>query len=126
MNVSVHADPIRRDFDGGNYGQNLAAGVVPENITEIITGLWYNAEVVLYPSFGRNPTDDEMTASFHEWGHMTQIVWKNTTIIGCWTTDCTDQGGVANTGSNVLPYLTVCNYKGPGMSCYLSLLKVLG
>lgn len=104
----------RRDFDGGGYGQNIAAGVEPERITEIITGLWYNNEQCLYPSYGRNPTEDEMTNSFHEWGHFTQIVWKDTTTIGCWTTDCTSQGGVKNVGGDVLPYFTVCNYKGPG------------
>ncbi|KAI5363494.1 Putative CAP domain-containing protein [Septoria linicola] len=100
------------DFDGGNYGQNLAAGVKGENISSVITDLWYNGEEPLYPAYGREPTDSEMTNTFHSWGHFTQVVWKNTSIIGCATTHCS--GGVANTGSNVLPYLTVCNYKTPG------------
>ncbi|CAK1366996.1 Cell wall protein PRY3 [Cercospora beticola] len=103
----------KMDVDGGNYGQNLAAGVPADNITSVITDLWYGGEVSLYPAWGRNPSQSEMS-NFVQWGHFTQLVWKNTTIIGCATTDCSSQGGVASTGGNVEPYLTVCHYKGPG------------
>jgi hypothetical protein len=44
---------------------------------------------------------------------MTQIVWKETTSVGCATVDCS-ASGLANTGGNVAPYFTVCNYYGAG------------
>ena len=44
---------------------------------------------------------------------MTQIVWTNTTSVGCATVDCS-ASGLANTGGNVSPYFTVCNYYPPG------------
>jgi hypothetical protein len=81
-------------MDGGGYGQNIAAGVKADNVSAVITELFYNS-------------------NFHVWGHMTQIVWTNTTSVGCATVDCSATG-LANTGGNVSPYFTVCNYYPPG------------
>lgn len=99
------------EMDGGGYGQNIAAGVPPDNISAIITNLFYNGEVNYYQGlYGEaNPS----MSNFEEWGHFTQIVWKATTHFGCATHDCTGQG-LANVGSDVSPYFTVCNYKKPG------------
>lgn len=98
-------------MDGGGYGQNIAAGVKADNVSAVITELFYNGEVGLYEGqYGKESPD---MSNFHEWGHFTQIVWKGTTEVGCATVDCSSSG-LANTGGNVPPYFTVCNYKSPG------------
>nr|POF17733.1 putative pathogenesis-related protein [Quercus suber] len=95
--------------NGGGYGQNIAAGVEPANISAIITDLFYNGEVGWFTGYGdANP---DMT-EFEHWGHFSQIVWKASTHVGCATQHC--PGGLANTGSGISPYFTVCNYKEVG------------
>lgn len=97
-----------------DYGQNIAAGVKADNISAVITELFYNGEVALFGNqygLGDKSTVDD--AQFHEWGHFSQIVWKATTEIGCATKDCSS-GGLALTGGNVSPHFTVCNYKAQG------------
>lgn len=98
-------------MDGGGYGQNIAAGVKADNVSAVISELFYNGEVALYgDQYGQK--DINMDA-FHEWGHFSQIVWSNTTEVGCATVDCSAKG-LGNTGGNVSPYFTVCNYKKAG------------
>ncbi|KAK5132478.1 hypothetical protein LTR08_009024 [Meristemomyces frigidus] len=99
------------DQDGGGYGQNIAAGVESNNISAIITDLFYNGEVGWYDGL-YGATQPNMT-DFEHWGHFSQIVWKDTTHVGCATQDCS-ANGLANVGSDVSPYFTVCNYKNPG------------
>jgi len=95
---------------GGGYGQNIAAGVASDNITAVISDMFYNGEEPLYSAFyGQEPD----MSNFEAWGHFTQIVWKDTTEVACATYDCSSSG-LANTGGGVSPYFTVCNYKGPG------------
>lgn len=99
--------------DGGGYGQNIAAGVEGGNVSQVITDLFYNGEVNAFAGqYGKAQPD--MT-DFHVWGHFTQLVWKSTTKVGCYTTDCSSQG-LANVGGNVPPFFTVCNYDAPGKS----------
>lgn len=103
---------MNRDVDGGEYGQNIAAGVKADNVSAVITELFYNGEVSFYDNlYGQ---EDPSMDNFHEWGHFSQIVWKGTTEVGCATVDCSSQS-LANTGGNVPPYFTVCNYKSQGM-----------
>jgi len=98
------------EMDGGGYGQNIAAGVEPKDIATIITDLFYNGEVNYYSGmYGQAQPD--MT-DFEKWGHFSQIVWADTTHVGCATQHC--PGGLGNVGSDVAPYFTVCNYKNPG------------
>ncbi|KXS98711.1 hypothetical protein AC578_10490 [Pseudocercospora eumusae] len=98
------------EVQGGGYGQNIAAGVEPANISAIITDLFYNGEEPYFASeYGKDSPD--MT-NFEKWGHFSQIVWKGTTHVACATHHC--PGGLANVGSAVSPYFTVCNYKNPG------------
>ncbi|ONH67864.1 Cell wall protein PRY3 [Cyberlindnera fabianii] len=75
----------------GQYGENLALGY---NTTAAVQA-WYN-EVSLYD--WSNPVFSERT------GHFTQIVWLNTTEVGCGYKDC---------GSYYGQY-TVCQYNAPG------------
>ncbi|KAK0363254.1 hypothetical protein LTR59_014180 [Friedmanniomyces endolithicus] len=98
--------------DGGGYGQNIAAGVDAANISAIITDLFYNGEVGWFDNlYGQAQPD--MT-NFEHWGHFSQIVWGNTTSVGCATQYCNGPGGLGGVGSDIPPYFTVCNYDPPG------------
>jgi hypothetical protein len=94
---------------GGGYGQNIAAGVDESGIERVITNMFYNGEVNYYE--GLYGQAQPSMSNFEHWGHFSQIVWKGTTHVGCATKQC---GTLQNTGSNVPPYFTVCNYKSPG------------
>jgi uncharacterized protein YkwD len=94
---------------GGGYGQNIGAGADSSGVAAMITDEMYNDEIGWYPGYGSEP---DMT-NFEHWGHYSQIVWKSTTSVGCATQYCPN--GLANTGSGVSPYFTVCNYSPPGM-----------
>ncbi|KJY00125.1 scp-like extracellular protein [Zymoseptoria brevis] len=96
------------DAQGGGYGQNIAAGVDADNIGSVLIDMFYNAEMPLYTYYGHEPD----MSGFEQWGHGTQMVWKSTTHVACATQYCPN--GLANTGSGVSPWFTVCNYKGPG------------
>lgn len=56
---------------------------------------------------------------FMRWGHFTQVVWNETLTVGCATQQCTN--GIGN-AAGVEPYLTVCNYGGPGEYCSAKLI----
>jgi hypothetical protein len=77
----------------------------------MITNEMYNGEINFYPlPYGIEPD----MSNFEQWGHYSQIVWKNTVSVGCAVQDCSGQG-LANTGSGVSPFFAVCNYSPPGM-----------
>jgi len=96
---------------GGGYGQNIAAGAPANQVTNVISDLFYNGEVNYFNGLygAANP---DMT-NFAKWGHFSQIVWKASTSVGCATVDCSARG-LGNVGSNVPPYFTVCNYYPAG------------
>ena len=48
-------------------------------------------------------------SNFENWGHFSQIVWKSTKSVGCYTQSCPQ--GVAPYD---IKYFTVCNYSPPG------------
>ena len=79
-----------------------------------ITDLWYNSEMPSYaPYYGQaQPGGSNFNNVFGSFGHFTQVVWKGTTQVGCYTYTCPN--GISGVGGNVPPYLTVCNYKAPG------------
>nr|POF17920.1 putative pathogenesis-related protein [Quercus suber] len=101
---------------GGGYGQNIAAGVKADNISRVITDLFYNGEVGYYDDLYGEATPT--FTNFVHWGHFSQVVWKQTSTVGCAVQYC--PGGLANTGSNIPPYFTVCNYGPPGMRMCLA------
>ena len=78
-------------------------------MTAGVTETWYKAEADIYPAYGQNP---DMT-NFHEWGHLTQILWKKTTHVGCVTIDCGSKMTIDGKPSELNLY-TVCNYSPPG------------
>merc|ERR1711967_140713 len=108
--VYAHDTTVESTTGNGVYGQNIAAGLTADEVTDVITNLWYNNEVNAYsPYYGQvNPE-----GNFNDYGHFTQIVWQGTTVVGCATQDCS-ANGLANVGSNVPPYFTVCNYYEAG------------
>merc|ERR1711967_195275 len=108
--VYAHDTTVQSTTGNGVYGQNIAAGLTADEVTDVITNLWYNAEVNAYsPYYGQtNPG-----GNFNDYGHFTQIVWQGTTVVGCATQDCS-ANGLANVGPNVPPYFTVCNYYEAG------------
>jgi hypothetical protein len=95
----------------GNYGQNIGAGFLPDQIPIMITNNMYNKEIGAYP--GPYGNDNVDMANFAAWGHYSQLVWRETTSVGCATTQCSQ--GLANTDSGTQPYFTVCNYYPAGM-----------
>lgn len=94
---------------GGGYGQNIGYGFRPVNMGQFITTGLYNSEVNSYTYFGGEPDLNTL----HAWGHFSQIAWKGTASVGCYSYDCTATG-VANTVGRILPYFTVCNYAPQG------------
>merc|ERR1711967_58952 len=104
--VYAHDTTVQSTTGNGVYGQNIAAGLTADEVTDVITNLWYNSEVSFYGQ--ANPG-----GNFNNYGHFTQIVWQGTTVVGCATQDCS-ANGLANVGPNVPPYFTVCNYYEAG------------
>jgi len=90
---------------GGGYGQNIGYGVPAENIAQMITNLMYNDEIELFEFGVADPPE------FERWGHASQILWQDTTEIGCATVSCNGLGNVDP--SSTIPF-TVCNYSPPG------------
>ena len=93
-------------------GQNLfAVSGKAYNATAGVRENWYNGELPkMIPYFGQNDIPDDI---FHEVGHLTQMVWKETTKVGCVSIDCGDKMIVNNTISTINKY-TVCNYAPAG------------
>ncbi|KAJ9604205.1 hypothetical protein H2200_011039 [Cladophialophora chaetospira] len=75
----------------------------------------YNSEMANYPLPYRQDNAD--TADFVHWGHFSQIVWKATQEVGCFTQYCPDGLKDPKSGqseSTIAPYFTVCNYRPAG------------
>ncbi|XP_044717371.1 cysteine-rich secretory protein family domain-containing protein [Hirsutella rhossiliensis] len=77
---------------GGGYGQNLA--------------FWYNSEMANWQFYGQ---DKPPSSSSGGLAHFTQLVWKDTTKVGCATVKC-----AAGTVSPFDSWYTVCNYNPQG------------
>jgi hypothetical protein len=92
-------------------GQNLyAVSGDAYNATAGITEAFYKAEADLYTYWNKEPPHNATNPAaldediFHHWGHLTQVIWKATTHVGCVTVNCT---GITNMDTNAY---TVCNY----------------
>ncbi|KAL6705201.1 hypothetical protein ACN47E_007161 [Coniothyrium glycines] len=94
-------------------GQNLfTVSGTAFNVTAGITESWYKSEFpAMRPYFG----DADISAQvFHDVGHLTQLLWKGTTGVGCASVDCTGRMTVGTTTNSPLNKYTVCNYAPAG------------
>lgn len=86
-------------------GTYLGAG----NLSAVISNMWYNSEVNLFPAYGQKDLDTS-GESFQGWGHFSQVVWDGTTAIGCGSAKC-------NPGTSIgSGYFVACMYYPPGRS----------
>ncbi|KAL9110939.1 MAG: hypothetical protein Q9227_004554 [Pyrenula ochraceoflavens] len=103
---------------GGRYGQNILAdadllrdllGVFPDYIDAGIINTFYNGEFAYYaPLFGQDNPDQTY---FENWAHLTQILWADTTQVGCYTSYCKEmKDSKGQILQGMWPWNTVCNY----------------
>lgn len=93
-----------KKYGGGGYGQNIAAGYAAKDIQKLLTA-FYNECSAYVGEYGKaNPG-----GSFKSYGHFTQMVWKDTSRLGCATVTCPS---LVNASGH--KDFTVCNYKSPG------------
>ncbi|EDU46620.1 SCP-like extracellular protein [Pyrenophora tritici-repentis] len=97
---------------GAGQGQNLF--VVSGNAFNVTAGIsesWYRGELnPMMPWFGKNDLPHDV---FEEVGHLTQMVWKGTTKVGCVSLDCGNAMTV-NGQKSTMNKFTVCNYAPAG------------
>ncbi|XP_044715225.1 cysteine-rich secretory protein family domain-containing protein [Hirsutella rhossiliensis] len=99
----------------GGYGQNLAYagssggidGIKVKTAASAVTMQWYNGEMANWQFYGQDKPPS--SSSLGKWGHFTQVVWKDTTKVGCATVKC-----AAGTVSSFDSWYTVCNYNPQG------------
>ncbi|KAJ5553448.1 PR-1-like protein [Penicillium frequentans] len=83
----------------GGYGQNLAGSAPAASLGQHVSEFWYNDELRSFdPYYGQGAPGGD----FSTYGHFTQVVWKDTTKVGCATVDCR--------ASALGMWYTVCNY----------------
>jgi hypothetical protein len=97
---------------GVSEGQNLfTVSGTAFNVTAGITESWYKSEFPpMVPYFGQASIPDSV---FHSVGHLTQVLWKGTTGVGCVSLDC-GTNMIVNGQTSTLNKFTVCNYSPPG------------
>lgn len=111
-----NADDFDRTPGGGGYGQNLAYWGATDGhslgaagaVKKAVTTQWYNGELNDYsPHFYGNEPD---MSNFATWGHFSQLVWVDTTTVGCAVHYC-EAGTIS---PNIGVWYSVCNYHPAG------------
>ncbi|KAI0487538.1 CAP domain-containing protein [Xylaria cf. heliscus] len=102
----------------GGYGQNIALWGVSSGAEKLgaagavkmaATNMWYDGEFNAFlPQYYGQATPD--MGNFESWGHLSQLVWADSTTIGCAAQFC--PRGTAY--DNLDAWFTVCNYSPPG------------
>jgi hypothetical protein len=101
----------------GPYGENIYATTGTPTAADIVTAtpaltsFSWASEVEWY-TLGTN-TDSCAAPTGRSCGHYTQIVWRNTTAVGCAVQSCPAGSGPAFTGGNAWTF-AVCDYDPPG------------
>lgn len=108
---------FEHDMDQGNggYGQNLASWGATSDIDGLknkaaaggITNQWYDSEMSNWAFYGQENPPSDMNIDLY--GHFTQVVWKDSTKVGCATVKCP-----AGTVLSFPSWYTVCNYNPQG------------
>ncbi|KAH7411870.1 CAP domain-containing protein, partial [Phaeosphaeria sp. MPI-PUGE-AT-0046c] len=81
------------------------------NATAGVTESWYKSEFpAMNGHYGEESLDSD---TFHAVGHLTQVLWKATTGVGCYSLDCGANMKVNGATSRLNKY-TVCNYSPQG------------
>ncbi|KAF2736797.1 PR-1-like protein [Polyplosphaeria fusca] len=99
-------------IDESGDGQNLfTVSGDSFNVTAGITESWYKGELdAMMPYFGQDNVPEDV---FHSVGHLTAMLWKSTTKVGCFSHDCGSAMKVGDQPSSMNKY-TVCNYHTAG------------
>ncbi|KAH7126271.1 CAP domain-containing protein [Dactylonectria estremocensis] len=105
------------DMDQGtaDYGQNIASWGSTGDISDLqnkcgaqsVTNQWYNSEMDNWSYYGQENPPSSLDLDLY--GHFTQVVWKDTTKLGCATALC-----AAGTMYDFEAWYTVCNYNPQG------------
>lgn len=90
---SLRSQGCKFGHSGGAYGENLAAGTSGSLDGKAVTDMWYD-EIKQY-AFDRGGFSMQT-------GHFTQVVWRETTQLGCAVTSCRGMD------------IWVCEYDPPG------------
>ncbi|KAH7037252.1 CAP domain-containing protein [Microdochium trichocladiopsis] len=103
-------------INGLKYGQNLAMWGTSANaaalgadgaIAKAASDMWYAGEFASYASyFGKEPS----MSDFHSWGHLSQLLWAESTGLGCAVKLC-KKGTMYDTMD---AWYMVCNYEPAG------------
>ncbi|KJR86124.1 SCP-like extracellular protein [Sporothrix schenckii 1099-18] len=114
----VFAHDLSPGSSTGSYGQNIAvyggsgdvSGIDSSKVVaQAITDMWYNGEVSQFPADGYGESNPDMS-NFEAWGHFSQVVWVDTTEIGCASQYC--PAGTIYSGMD--SWFTVCDYRAEG------------
>lgn len=94
-------------------GQNLfTVSGSSFNVTAGITESWYKGELdAMMPHFGDADIVDPL---FHKVGHLTAMLWKDTTKVACVSFDCGSKMTLRDGTPTDMNKFTVCNYASPG------------
>ncbi|KAF2463619.1 PR-1-like protein [Lindgomyces ingoldianus] len=102
--------------EGSGQGQNIFAMSGDSfNVSAAITESWYKGEfAAMQGHYGQTSLPMDV---FETVGHLTQMVWKETTKVGCVSQNCAGKmrlGKESNYASTTMDKFTVCNYASPG------------
>ena len=87
----------------GQYGENLALFGGRHATADAVVAAWADEEKCW--TFGAYMKGDQCSSSCTACGHYTQLVWRNTELVGCGVADCPGSGQRE---------IWVCNYDPPG------------
>jgi pathogenesis-related protein 1 len=99
--AQAYADKCVFQHSGGSYGENLYANTGGANPDKVVSS-WVS-EVADY--------DYATNSCSAKCGHYTQVVWADSTKLGCGVANCTTNSPF---GSSATWQLWVCNYDPPG------------
>ncbi|ORY17980.1 CAP domain-containing protein [Clohesyomyces aquaticus] len=102
------------ESDGLNMGQNIfATSGNSFNVSGGIIESWYKGELPKMQGYWGVKDLNGMPDVFEGVGHLTAMVWKKTTKVGCASVNCANNPNKDGTIA-AMNMFTVCNYQEPG------------